>query len=150
VKQKITRFLLLCCLLPGGLLSACGKNGQVLQDGYYTAQAADASYGWKEYVTIMVRDGKIVSTEYNAVNDSGFIKSWDNAYMQNMLPVSGTYPNAYTRYYGTQLTGADGKVKIDALTGATSSHDVFQKLADAVIEQAQKGDSSVIQVPTAQ
>ena len=33
----------------------------------------------------MVKGGSIVSVEYNAENPSGFIKSWDNAYMQNML-----------------------------------------------------------------
>lgn len=137
------------CALAFFPLCACGKDDQTLQDGYYTAQAADPSYGWREYVTIMVKEGKIVATEYNAINDSGFVKSWDNAYMQNMLPVSGTYPNDYTRYYASQLTGAEGEVEIDALSGATSSHDVFQELVYAVIDQARKGDSSVIQVPTA-
>ena len=45
--------------------------------------------------------GSIVSVEYNAENASGFIKSWDNAYMQTMLHTNGTYPNEYTRYYAS-------------------------------------------------
>ncbi len=149
--MKIERLFLclMCMTLTATVLGACGRDSQALKDGYYTAEAADASYGWWEYVTIMVQNGEIVSTEYNAMNASGFIKSWDNAYMQNMLPVSGTYPNEYTRYYGSQLTGTDGNVKIDALSGASSSYNVFQKLVYAVVEQARKGDSSVVQVPTA-
>ena len=87
--------------------------------------------------------------EYNAENPSGFIKSWDNAYMQNMLHVNGTYPNEYTRYYAGQLLEGQGKGRIDALTGATSSHSSFQKLAEAVLEQARKGDSSIMLVDTA-
>ena len=44
--------------------------------------------------------------EYNAENASGFIKSWDNAYMQTMLHAQGTYPNEYTRSYANQLACA--------------------------------------------
>ena len=84
------------------MLTACGEQ-EGLQDGYYTAQAADFNFGWKEYITIMVKGGNIVSVEYNAENASGFIKSWDNAYMQTMLHSNGTYPNEYTRYYAGQL-----------------------------------------------
>ena len=106
------------------------------------------NFGWKEYITIMVKGGSIVSVEYNAENASGFIKSWDNAYMQTMLHSNGTYPNEYTRYYAGQLLEGQGEEKIDALTGATSSYGSFQKLAVAVIEQAKQGDSSIVIVDT--
>jgi len=129
------------------LLAGCGKNEE-LQDGYYTAQASEYNFGWKEYVTIMVKGGQIVSVEYNAENASGFIKSWDNAYMQNMLHSNGTYPNEYTRYYAGEFLEKQGKEEIDALSGATSSYDSFQMLEAAVLEQARKGDSSIILVDT--
>ena len=132
-----------------GSLMACGeKTG--LQDVYYTGQAEEFSHGWKEYITIMVKGGNIVSVEYNAENASGFIKSWDNAYMQTMLNSSGAYPNQYTRYYAGQLLEGQGEGGIDALSGATSSYGSFQKLAAAVMEQAKNGDSSVIFVNTAE
>ena len=106
-------------LLVTGFLTACGSGQAGLQDGYYTAQAAEYSHGWREYITIMVKDGSIVSVEYNAENASGFIKSWDTAYMQSMLDVTGTYPNQYTRFYAGQLLEKQGEGEIDALTGAT-------------------------------
>ena len=69
--------------------------------------------------------------------------------MQTMLHSNGTYPNAYMRYYAGQLL-EDGRADgIDALTGATSSHSSFEKLAEAVLEQAKKGDSGIIIVDTA-
>ncbi len=139
--------LLLSLLLIAPALTACGGGG--LQDGYYTAQAAEFSHGWKEYITIMVKGGSIVSVEYNAENASGFIKSWDNAYMQNMLHVTGTYPNEYTRYYANQLLEGQGAGNIDAISGASSSHGSFQLLAKAVLEQARLGDSSTVVVNTA-
>lgn len=129
------------------MLTACGEQ-EGLQDGYYTAQAADFNFGWKEYITIMVKGGNIVSVEYNAENASGFIKSWDNAYMQTMLHSNGTYPNEYTRYYAGQLLDGQGEGTIDALTGAKSSYESFQKLEAAVIEQAKQGNSSIVYVDT--
>ena len=144
--RRIIRTLL--PLLLVFLLAGCGKT-EGLQDGYYTAQASEYHFGWKEYVTIIVKGGRIVSVEYNAENASGFIKSWDNAYMQTMLHSNGTYPNEYTRYYAGQLLEGQGETQIDALSGATSSHGSFQKLQAAVIEQAMQGDSSIAIVDTA-
>ncbi len=138
---------LLALALTVSLLAACGRQ-EGLEDGYYTAQAAEFSHGWKEYITIMVKGGKIVSAEYNAENPSGFIKSWDNAYMQNMLHVQGTYPNEYTRYYASQFLEGQGKGEIDAISGASHSHESFQALAQAALEQARKGDSSIVIVNT--
>lgn len=144
MKQKLRLSLFLMLLLIP--LTACNDKatGTELQDGYYTAQAAEFSHGWKEYITIMVKGGSIVSVEYNAENASGFIKSWDSNYMQNMLKAQGTYPNEYTRYYAGQLQNGQGKNTIDALTGATSSYNSFQKLSAAVVEQARRGDSSIV------
>ncbi len=143
--KRILRAVLLLVLMLS--LTACGEQSG-LQDGYYTAQASEFSHGWKEYITIMVKGGSIVSVEYNAENASGFIKSWDNTYMQTMLHAQGTYPNEYTRYYAGQFLAGQGEEKIDALTGATSSYGSFQKLAVAVIEQAKQGDSSIVIVDT--
>ena len=146
MKRILLFFLAL--LLAAALLTACG-GGTGLKDGYYTAQAAEFNHGWKEYITILVKGGSIVSVEYNAENPSGFIKSWDNAYMQNMLHSNGTYPNEYTRFYAGQLLEGQGQGSIDAISGATSSYNSFQKLASAVLEQARKGDSSIVLVDTA-
>ena len=148
--MKRTVAMLLCLLLTASLLllTACGDQTE-LQDGYYTAQAAEFSHGWKEYITILVKGGDIISVEYNAENASGFIKSWDNAYMQTMLHAQGTYPNEYTRGSANQLLERQGEGGIDAITGATSSHTSFQILAQAVLEQARKGDPSIAIVSTA-
>ena len=54
-------FTILLSLLLASFLTACG--GQTgLQDGYYTAQAAEFNFGWKEYVTILVKGGNIIWT----------------------------------------------------------------------------------------
>jgi len=140
--ERAGAILALACVLGG-----CGEKGQSgMKDGSYTAQMAEYSHGWREYVTVTVKNGKIVSTEYNAENASGFIKSWDNIYMNEMKTVTGTYPNEYTRYYAAQLNGQEEAPEIDALAGASSSGGNFRKLSQAVVEQAVKGDSTVVLV----
>lgn len=146
--KKQANIFILCTLLTLLLSSCTEKKTDGMQDGTYTAQMSDYSFGWKEYVTITVKNGIITATEYNAQNASGFIKSWDNAYMNNMKSVTGTYPNEYTRYYAAQLTGQNKLPEIDTLSGATSSGNNFKKLASAVVAQAVKGDSTIVYVKT--
>ncbi|RKI42262.1 FMN-binding protein [bacterium D16-51] len=139
-RKSVLPVLLLTASL---FFSGCSSQPK-MKDGFYTAEMSDYSFGWKEYVCIMVKNNKIVSVEYNAKNASGYIKAWDNNYMGNMLPVSGTYPNEYTRYYASELIEQQADIKVDTLTGATSSGNNFAKLSKAVIEQAKQGDSQTV------
>jgi major membrane immunogen (membrane-anchored lipoprotein) len=124
------------------LYMSCGGNSTALKDGYYTAEAAEFdSHGWKEYVTLSISSGKICMVEYNAFNPSGLVKSWDMNYMRLMNAASGSYPNAYTRYYAGQLLTRQGTEGIDALSGASDSYRTFLRLADAALENARRGDT---------
>ncbi len=135
-------------LVIGMLLAGCGNAK--MKDGYYTAEMSGFSHGWREYVCIQVKDDTIVSAEFNAKDESGFIKAWDNEYMRNMGTVHKTYPNKYTREYVQQLMEGQNDTKVDTITGATNSGDNFKKLVAAVIEQAQKGDSTTVFVESAE
>ena len=139
-KKKIS--ILCICFMIGVSLISC-KKSEKMQDGYYTAEAAEYSHGWKEYVTICVMENQIVSVEYNAKNASGFIKSWDMAYMRNMNSVQGTYPNAYTRAYAAQLFKGQVENSVDMVSGASSSGRNFVELSAAVVERAKSGDTSI-------
>lgn len=139
-------------ILTAFVLSGCSINGagssSAMQDGYYSAEAAEYVSGWKEFVTIFVRDGKIISVEYNAKNASGFIKSWDMDYMRTMNAYAGNYPNKYTRGYGGQLLIDQTPDGIDLMSGATRSYNSFLKLSQAAIDCSTAGDSQVAIVPT--
>ena len=142
--KKYFFLLLFCTILLTGI-SGCSFNSS-MEDGFYTAEMAEYSHGWKEYLCIMVKNDTIIYAEFNAKNPSGYIKSWDNSYMQTMLTVNKTYPNEYTRTYVSQLIDTQNPDSIDAISGASNSAGNFQKLADAVIKQAKKGDSTTIVV----
>ena len=139
MKKRITYVLI--AVMMTLLLSGCGSSTS-LKNGYYTAEMAEFSFDWKEYLIIQVKNGIIVSAEYNAKNASGFIKSWDNSYMKNMINEQGTYPNKYTREYIQQLIDEQADTQVDAITGASTSGQNFEKLVEAVLKQAAKGDST--------
>lgn len=139
IKTEIISILIVLVML----LTGCGSSGD-LKDGYYTAEMSEFSNGWREYLVIQVSHGNIVSAEFNAKNESGFIKAWDNSYMKNMITLRGTYPNKYTREYVQQLLEQQTDIQVDAVTGATTSGDNFVKLVDAVLKQAAKGDSQTV------
>ena len=118
-----------------------------MQDGYYSAEEADFDeYGWKEFITIFVMDGKISSIVYDARNSSGFVKSWDLDYMRDMNRTHGTYPNQYARLYANALLETQTLDGVDAVSGATYSYYSFRRLVDAAMGQAAAGDTSVIYV----
>jgi len=147
MKDLYRKFVLgvMVFVIAAGALAGCGSTKR-LKDGFYTAEMAEFSHGWEEYLIIQVKNNKIVSAEYNARNESGFIKAWDNAYMKNMMPSCGTYPNDYTRAYVQQLIDGQEETKVDAITGATNSGKNFEKLVAAVLEQAAAGDSVTVAV----
>ena len=147
MKDLYRKFVLgvMVFVIAAGALAGCGSTKR-LKDGFYTAEMAEFSHGREEYLLIQVKNNKIVSAEYNARNESGFIKAWDNAYMKNMMPSCGTYPNDYTRAYVQQLIDGQEETKVDAITGATNSGKNFEKLVAAVLEQAAAGDSETVAV----
>ncbi len=80
MKDLYRKFVLgvMVFVIAAGALAGCGSTKR-LKDGFYTAEMAEFSHGWEEYLIIQVKNNKIVSAEYNARNESGFIKAWDNA-----------------------------------------------------------------------
>ncbi|MDR1137675.1 MAG: FMN-binding protein [Synergistaceae bacterium] len=139
--------LLALCAAATNLFPSEGQK--VMRDGYYTAETENPYYGWKEFLTIYVNNGKIVSAEYDAKNASGLIKSWDMDYMRHMNESDGNYPNKYTRKYASELLALQTANGIDAMSGATESFHTFKSLAEAAIGQALAGDKKVayVQIP---
>ena len=151
MKAKINNyfifFAIVAALSYSLLFTGCKDNSankRALSNGYYVAEMKDFdSYGWKEFVSIYVNNGHIITVEYNAKNASGFIKSWDQDYMREMNAVDFTYPNKYTREYAFALLNFQDLSRIDVVSGATHSYQTFILLSHAVIEQAKKGNTQI-------
>lgn len=146
MNKKKTMIIILSSLFM--LLFAACTNSNDMKDGYYTAETKDFENGWKEYVCVLVKNGNIISIDYNAKNESGYVKAWDGEYMQLMNSYSGTYPTEYTREYSSQVLESQDPLQIDSVSGATHSGQTFTALMKAVSESAKAGDSSIAIVDT--
>jgi major membrane immunogen (membrane-anchored lipoprotein) len=141
---RVIRIISVFTLVFGFLFLFQGCDDKGMQDGYYTAEALNFdAHGWKEFVTVYIDNGSIVTVEYNAKNPGGFIKSWDPGYVREMEAVSGTYPDEYTRAYAASLLQWQTAEKVDALTGATESWVSFRLLAEAALNQSRRGEKQV-------
>ena len=144
MKKRIWLLLLTVILAVSAMTGCSGLNS--MKDGYFTAEMSEYTNGWKEYLRIQVKHGVIVAAEFNAKNQSGFIKAWDNTYMKNMNEAHGTYPNKYTREYVQQIIDGQAGVQVDAISGASTSGAHFEKLVQAVLKSAKKGNSKTVVV----
>jgi major membrane immunogen (membrane-anchored lipoprotein) len=141
--KRLPSYFVLVSLVFLPFLS-CIRNDFEFHGGYYTVQADDFDeHGWKEYVSLYISHGRILSAEYNAINSSGFIKSWDMNYMRVMNALDGTYPNAYTRIYTGRLLETQDPEKVDVISGATNSWHTFRQLTAAAIEQSRLGNPGI-------
>ena len=143
-------------LVLAAALSAAGPAGcspeapDRLLDGYYTAEAADFDpQGWKEFLTIYVSAGRIVSAEYDARNASGFLRTWDIAEMRTSNNARASHQIQAARAYRATLLTRQDPTKIGPLPGLAQAHPAFQRLAEAAVAQARSGDPRVVFVPPA-
>ena len=141
-----------------GMLSACGAKTEPataepapapapttepapaaggLKDGVYKATQDKADdYGWKGFVEIEVKDGKIASVKFDYENKDGALKSKDEAYRAQMEPVSKTYPEKAFAELQASLVEKQDVAAVTAVAGATMSSNDFTALAKLAIEQA--------------
>jgi major membrane immunogen (membrane-anchored lipoprotein) len=134
-------------IVAAALLAGCQEDGSPLHDGFFTAQASNfKSDGWKEYLTIYVSNGQITIVEYDAVNLSGFRRSWDMDYQLEANTRHG--PKAakcYLAYQSALLTLQDAS-RIQTLAGAKRMHQIFTALAEGAIARSRDNDKSIAYV----
>ena len=128
-----------------GVMGACVEGPQnFLRDGYYTAEAAEFdAQGWKEFLTIYVCDGRIVSAQYNSRNSRGFLRSWDMDDRRRGALPTGVNHSKYGRAYTVALLSRQDPSQVTPIPGATQTHPHFQRLAEAAMAKARDGDHRV-------
>jgi major membrane immunogen (membrane-anchored lipoprotein) len=116
---------------------APAPEATVLKDGVYKATQDKAdNYGWKGFVEIEVKDGKIATVKFDYENKDGALKSKDEAYKASMEPVSKTYPEKAFAELQASLVEKQDVTAVIAVSGATTSSNDFLTLAKQALEQA--------------
>ena len=119
--------------------------GADLKDGTYKLEEKNYSHGYRTVFTIKVKDGKIVKSDFNSVNEEGKSKVDDADYNKNMKAKTGTDPKTYIPKLNEELV-KDQNAQVAVVTGATHSSDDFQNYAQQLIQAAQAGDTKTIEI----
>lgn len=121
------------------------SNASTLKDGKYRAEFKEASHGWKEYVEITVKDGKIAEVDFDAISDDGKKKTDDPTYKDAMVNAgANTWPEAFYPDYEQQLIDKQDVNKVDAIAGATHSADNLKKLVTALTKNMKSGKTETV------
>ena len=91
-----------------------------LKDGIYKGATPNDDYGYRHEVIFEMKNGKLISIDYDEIHSGGHAKQHDEDYCKRMLK-SGTTPAiAYPKYESEMLKKQDYN-QIDAVSGASYS-----------------------------
>lgn len=121
-------------------------SGVVLKDGTYNLEEKNYNNGYRVVFSIEVKDGKIVASNYDNVNEAGKSKVEDADYNKNMKDKAGISPEEYIPKLNEELVAAQSADGVDVVTGATHSSHSFQNYAQQLIQAAQAGDTATIEI----
>ena len=126
-------------------------NGAELKDGTYTLTEKNDKNGYHVDFSITVAGGKITESNYDNKNAEGKSKADDTEYETSMKDKAGIGPKEYIAQFNEGLVKAMGEEEgtpgnIDVVTGATHSYHTFVLYAEQLINAAEKGDTTPIEV----
>jgi FMN-binding domain. len=118
-----------------------------LKDGEYqlTEKNLDAN-GWKVTMKMTVEGGKITAFDYNYVDKDGNLKSENEDYEKMMKEKSGVGPKEFIPALSESLLKTQSAYDVEVVSGATHSSYAFKAYAAQLINAAQKGDTTPIEV----
>ncbi|MBW8327207.1 MAG: hypothetical protein K0M50_20760 [Prolixibacteraceae bacterium] len=91
-----------------------------LKDGIYKGATPFDDYDYKHEVVFEMKNGKMISIDYDEVHRDGHAKQHDEEYGKNMLQ-SGTTPAIAYPKYESGMLGKQNFNEIDAVSGASYS-----------------------------
>jgi major membrane immunogen (membrane-anchored lipoprotein) len=160
MKRKLLALMLATTIIGAGLFTGCKQREEAaptntatettksdLKDGKFKAEASDFDdKGWKPFVEVETKEGKITAVSFDYTNKDGKFKSEDADYNKNMEAKVKTGPAKYTKELEDALVAKQDVAKVDTVAGATHSVDNFKILAAKALENAKAGDAAVAKV----
>jgi major membrane immunogen (membrane-anchored lipoprotein) len=96
-----------------------------LKDGIYNGASPADDYGYRHEVTFEMKNGKMISIDYDEIHTDGHAKQHDEEYCKRMLQ-SGTTPAIAYPQYENQILQKQDFNRIDAVSGASYSNYRFK------------------------
>lgn len=152
--KKAAAALVAC--LAAALLAGCGgqnAGGSAgakerspsggYKDGTYTAKSGLDELGGTGVITLTIENGKITKADFRGIQVTGQPK--DSSYGKTIGNLNQEYYNKAQKAvkgaaaYAPKLVETQDVDKVDAVSGATVSHDQFTEAVKKALKQAQGG-----------
>jgi len=91
-----------------------------LKDGIYKGSSPADDYGYRHEVVFEMKNGKMISVDYDEIHPDGHAKQHDAEYCKRMLE-SGTTPAIAYPKYESQMLEKQNYNKVDGVSGASYS-----------------------------
>ncbi len=144
---KLLKIIIVIMLVAvtAALLIGCAPS---YIDGSYRVELKNYdSLGFKEYITVIVENGEVVSINIGAVDRNGVTKTDNEDYRIAMELATGTYPEeVYETLDGRYLLLAQDKgseESVDAVAGATLTSNNYAILFDELKNSFVTGETVV-------
>lgn len=121
-------------------------NGAALKDGTYKLEEKNYSNGYRTVFGLTVTGGKITESNFDMIDKDGKSKKDDADYEKNMKAKSGVGPKEYIEQLNKGLVEKGAPADVEVVTGATHSSHAFQTYASQLVNAAEKGNTTAIQV----
>lgn len=139
---------MLSVLMMASVMASCNSgNSSAYKDGSYRVEAENFDdHGWKEFVNVTVKDGKITEVEFDAENEEdGHLKTEDEAYKEAYTGAGfETYPADYTEKLESGLIEKQDAEKVDSVAGATTSSTSFKAMVKELQKAMKQGKTDTI------
>lgn len=120
--------------------------GGPLKDGTFTLEEKNEKNDYRATFSIVVKDGKIVESNYDNINADGKSKADDKDYQKMMKDKAGVGPAEFIPKLNENLVAAQSADGVDVVTGATHSTASFRNYAQQLIQASQAGNTDKIEI----
>jgi len=125
-------------VLIAALMVGCGSSKY--KDGTYKAESEPDERGNNAYVEITIKDGKIADVVWKELSN-GVEKDENYGKVNGVIENEENYQKAQnalkaSKSYAEKLVEVQDINKVDAVSGATHSHELFVKLVKEALNKA--------------
>jgi major membrane immunogen (membrane-anchored lipoprotein)/predicted small secreted protein len=133
---------------PGDTGNDDSSSARYVDGTYKAANETFATNGWRPFLNLVVRSGKIDSVVFDYEKADGSLKSADAGYAERMFAKSGVTPVEAAEKLTASLKASQDITMVDTVTGATSTSNNFKNLATALLKNAEAGNKADVRIGT--
>lgn len=130
-----------------GVLCITSLGFAKMNDGVFRSEAKDFDKrGWKVFLDLTVKDGKIESANFDYINKDGKLKSEDAEYNKKYKEISKIDVPELKEIFSEELVQTQNPEEIDNVAGATESLVQFKLLSKEAIIASESGVPEPIKI----